>query len=371
MKKWKMLTSNWGSMMVLLFSVIFLLRLAIGLQTTAFNNFANDIVGVSPAQLGLVQSIREVPGLLTVALIGAVTFMSHSTVVGLCGLMVAAGLVWFGLTTTFAQMIGATLVMSIGFHMLHPMQSAMVLSLSNRGQKGLRMGQFSGAQAGATLLAIVIVYAVAEWFTGQLYYQIIFWTAALLAAVAGVLMLVRGRASGEVRIRVPAFVFRRQYMSFYILRLLTASQRHVFSTFAVFLVVHEYGVSVQTVAVLMAVSNGLAIFVRPLIGRLVDLWGTRTTLVLGYSVATGTALTYAFVQVLMILYVAYCLDTLVTGMETAVSVHLDDIADDADVAPSLAMGSTINHILGLIIPVIGGALWSAIGYHATFTMAAV
>ena len=369
-KTWKQLTLNWSSMMVLLLAVVFLLQLALGLQNTAFNNFANDIVGISPAQLGLVQSIREVPGLLTVVLIGAVSFMSQSTVVGICGLLISAGLVWFGLTTTFAQLIGATLVLSIGFHMLHPMQSAMILSGSEKGEKGLRMGQFSGAQAAATLLAIGGVYLIAEWFTGRLYFQIIFWTAAVLAAAAAVLMLLQGDRQ-RAKIRMPAFVLRRQYMSFYVLRLLTASQRHVFNTFAIFLLVHEYGVTVQAVAVLMAASNGLAIFVRPAIGRLVDLWGTRATLILGYAIATVTTLAYAFVAYLPILYLAYTLGTLVTAMETAITVHLDDIADDADVAPSLAMGSTINHILGLIIPVVGGALWSGIGYHATFTMGAM
>lgn len=356
--------------MIVLFISIFLMQLALGIQRTAFNNFANDIIGVSPAQLGFVQSIREVPGLLTVVLIGAVSFLSQSSVIGICGIFIAAGLAWHAFSSTFLQLIGATIVLSIGFHMLYPMQGAMILSLAKKGEKGLRMGQFSGAQAAASLVAIGSVYLLAEWFTDVTYYQIIFWIAAVLALAAGVLMLVQGKKEGRAEVRVPTFVFRRNYMSFYVLRLLTASQRHVFNTFAVFLMVHEYGISVQTVAILMAVSNGLAIYVRPLIGRVVDAWGPRGALVAGYSVATGTALIYAFVPVLQLLYIAYCLDALVAGLETAISVHLDQIADTADIAPSLAMGSTINHILGLIIPVVGGMLWHSIGYHATFIMGA-
>lgn len=320
--------------------------------------------------MGFVQSIREVPGLLTVVLIGAVSFLSQSSVVGICGIFIAMGLALHSFSATFLQLLGATIVLSIGFHMLYPMQGAMILSLSAKGEKGLRMGQFSGAQAAASLVAIGTVYLLAEWFTDVTYYRIIFWIAAVMALIAGVLMLLQGKREGRNEVRVPTFVFRRNYMSFYVLRLLTASQRHVFNTFAVFLMVHEYGISVQTVAILMAVSNGLAIYVRPMIGRLVDAWGPRGTLIAGYSVATGTALVYAFVPVLYLLYIAYCLDALVAGLETAISVHLDQIADTADIAPSLAMGSTINHILGLIIPVVGGMLWHSLGYHATFIMGA-
>ncbi len=356
--------------MLVLFVAVFLVQLSLGIQRTAFNNFANDIIGVTPSQLGYINAVREIPGLLTVVLIGLVSSLSQSVVVGICGMLIGIGLVWHGVSSTFAQLVGATLVFSIGFHMFYPMQASLVLSLADKGSKGRRMGQFGGAQAAASLAAIVIVYTLAEWLSGVLYYRIIFWAAAALAVFGGGLMLVKGRAGSPAEVSVARYVFRRKYMSFYVLRLLSASQRHVFNTFAVYLMVREFGITVQTVAILMAVSNAFAIYVRPAIGRLVDSWGTRATLVLGYSVGTATAITYAFVPYLFILYVAYCFDALVAGMETAINVHLDNIAPDSDVAPSLAMGGTINHILGLVIPVVGGTLWAAVGYQATFLMGA-
>ncbi len=365
----KMLGDPKGDLLVL-FAAAFLMQLALGLQRTTFNNFSNDILGILPSGIGLAGSVREIPGLFTVFVVAAVAYLRQSVIVGLCGLVIAVGLFAHGLSTDISGLLIAVVIMSVGFHTLGPVQSTMVLSLARRGEKGRRMGQFSAAQAGAALLAVFLVYILAEFFSGVVYYRVIFWGAAILAVAGGTLILRRASTGEKPTIRPQRFVYRRQYMSFYVLRLLTASQRHIFFTFAVFLMVREYGMNVQTTAVLMGVSNALGLYVRPAIGRIVDRFGTRTAIRWGYSVATCTALVYAFVPVLWILYLAYCIDALIASLEVAISVHLDDIAEDVHMAPTLALGSTINHILGLIVPIVGGILWDAINFQATFIMGA-
>ncbi len=356
--------------LLVLFLAVFLIQLALGLQRTTFNNFAHDILGLLPSEVGLAGSIREVPGLFTVILIASIAFLRQSVVVGLSGLVVAVGLFLFGIVGDLSGLLLAVVILSIGFHVLGPVQAAMVLSLSKAGEKGRRMGQFSGAQAAASLLAVGLVFGIAELTADVAYYRTIFWGAAILALAGGVLMLMRAGTAEKNRPRVDRFVYRREYMSYYVLRLLTASQRHIFFTFAVFLMVREYGMNVQTTAILMGVSHALGMYVRPAIGRVVDRFGTAVTIRWGYAVATGTALVYAFVPVLGILYIAYCIDALVASMEVAISVHLDDIARPPDMASSLALGSTINHILGLIVPIVGGILWDVVNYRATFIMGA-
>jgi MFS family permease len=69
---------------------------------------------------------------------------------------------------------------------------------------------------------------------------------------------------------------------------------------------------------------------------------------------------------LTLLYVLYVLDTAMVGFDVAVSTYLDKIAPQADMAPTLAMGSTVNHISGVLIPTIGGLLWAGFGHSATF-----
>ena len=40
-----------------------------------------------------------------------------------------------------------------------------------------------------------------------------------------------------------------------------------------------------------------------------------------------------------------------------VSTYFQKVGDPQDIAPTMAVGFTINHIAAVIIPVIGGALW--------------
>ncbi|TVM28068.1 MFS transporter, partial [Oceanidesulfovibrio marinus] len=41
----------------------------------------------------------------------------------------------------------------------------------------------------------------------------------------------------------------------------------------------------------------------------------------------------------------------------AIRTYFQKIADPADIAPSMAVGFTINHIAAVLIPVLGGILW--------------
>ncbi len=359
------------ALLFLLISV-FLVNLALGIQQTAYNNFVNDIIGIDPAELGFVQSVREIPGLFTVVLIGAVSILSQSLIFGFCAILLGAGLILHGTVTTVPQLVLAIVIISIGFHMIYPVQAAMTLAAAKAGEKGRRMGQFQGAQAGAFVTGTVLVYLLANVLSGAGYYRFLYWTAGLLAMAAGAnMLLTRGFQRPPPAHKVPRFLFRPEYRSFYILRLISASQRHMFVTFAVFLLVHTYGIHVQQVAILMGVSNGLAIYIRPMIGRLVDAWGTQKTITAGYTVATATALTYAFVPVLPLLYVAYCIDNWMMGMDMAISVHLDEIARPQDLAPTLALGGTLNHILGIIIPFVGGIIWQVFSFQYTFILGAL
>src|SRR5207248_9626472 len=49
-----------------------------------------------------------------------------------------------------------------------------------------------------------------------------------------------------------------------------------------------------------------------------------------------------------------------------INSYLGRIAPPEDVTPSLVMGSTVNHIAAVGVPVVGGLLWSTVGYQVTF-----
>nr|HPH16997.1 hypothetical protein [Bacteroidales bacterium] len=53
----------------------------------------------------------------------------------------------------------------------------------------------------------------------------------------------------------------------------------------------------------------------------------------------------------------YVLDSLFFNFSIGINTYLQKIASPRDIAPSTAVGFTINHISAVVIPLIGGTLW--------------
>ena len=54
----------------------------------------------------------------------------------------------------------------------------------------------------------------------------------------------------------------------------------------------------------------------------------------------------------------------------AIRTYFQKVADPADIAPSIAVGFTINHIAAVVMPAIGGLLWM-VDYRIPFIAGAV
>jgi hypothetical protein len=61
----------------------------------------------------------------------------------------------------------------------------------------------------------------------------------------------------------------------------------------------------------------------------------------------------------------YILDYILFNFSISIRTYFQKIADPADIAPSSAVGVTINHIAAVVLPAIGGLLWM-IDYRIPF-----
>ena len=67
---------------------------------------------------------------------------------------------------------------------------------------------------------------------------------------------------------------------------------------------------------------------------------------------------------------SYVIDHILFSFAMAIRTFFQKVADPRDVAPSMAVGFTINHIAAVVMPVIGGALWM-IDYSIPFIAGSV
>ena len=59
----------------------------------------------------------------------------------------------------------------------------------------------------------------------------------------------------------------------------------------------------------------------------------------------------------MFVVLLYILDHIFFSFAMAIKTYFQKVADPRDIAPSMAVGFTINHIAAVVLPALGGFLW--------------
>lgn len=338
------------------------LEFGLGLQRGVFNNFVVEMLHIMPDQLGFVQSVREVPGLLTAPLAVLQGFFRENVWASLCLAITALGLFLHTVALSIPMLIIATLVLSTGFHLFYPVQSSIVMKTSLPEERATKIGRLNSGAAAASLASVVVVMLVSR--SRGVNYGFLHMLAASFA-VLGSIAVFLGKSGGSGPGK-KTMDYNPRYMSYYVLTFLGGSRRHITMTFAGFLLVETFRTSVSVMVLLSAVSSVIAIVTRPLIGRIIDSWGEQRSLVVNYSLVMLMFACYAFVRSPMFLYAIYVLDHGLMGFDVAITTHLGKIAPNEALSAAYAMGSTVNHISGVAVPALGGVLWKAAGGPTVF-----
>jgi predicted MFS family arabinose efflux permease len=151
------------------------------------------------------------------------------------------------------------------------------------------------------------------------------------------------------------------------LEFLMGSRRHIFTTFAIFLLVSEHGVPAQTITVLYVINNLIGTFLYQHFGKIIARFGERRVLTLNFALLILVFLGYAYVPLLPVLYVLFVADHVLFGFRIALPSYFQKIAvQPQEITPNISLGQTINHIAAVTIPLVGGVVWETIGSRYTF-----
>ncbi len=341
-----------------------LLSVGFAVYMTTFNNFIVEEIGIQPRQFGVLESIREIPGLLTVALIAVSIRLPAARLAGSLLILMGIGIgAYFGVHTV-GSLILASLVWSVGFHGWLPQRETLALTLSDA-HKGRRLGQLRSIDEFGFLLAMALTFG----FIGFVGFRWIFLGAGMAVILGGFAIF---------PVRVPAaitsedrFVFRREYLTYYLLTFFQGCRRQIFVVFAVFSMVFVHGVTTEQIIVLMFVNTLLAVLAAPLVGGLIDRLGERKILSVAYSMLILIFWGYSFIQNKWVLYALYCVDRLLFLASVSLSTYLNRIARTADLRPTISLGVTLNHVAAVTLPLVGGFLWDRFGYALIFQIGSV
>jgi MFS family permease len=347
---------------------IFGLSFATGIQGTIYTNFLVEDIGIEAHQLGVLESIREIPGLLTAFILGFLLHVAEPLLAGASLLLVALGLGAYYFVRGLPDLIAYSFLWSLGLHCWMPLRSSMILELSEPSCEGKRLGQMNSVGFAAATVSMFTVFVASTWLSTS--FRTFFLIAAIMALLASLTTLgIPGQSKGSQRFRL---ILRRKYGLYYGLSLLDGCRRQIFTTFATLVMVKAFGAPVSHIALLMLLNNIIGFMAASYVGSLVDRIGERFSLILGYGGAIPVFIGYALILNLNVLYILYILDSfLFIFSSIALVTYINDSVPLEDLTPSLAMGQTMNHVAAVSVPVIGGILWSILGYDKTFFMGAL
>ncbi|HWR04595.1 MAG TPA: MFS transporter [Humidesulfovibrio sp.] len=338
-----------------LFLMVLTAASQIGMQgwVTLFNNFAVERAGFGGFEVGLVQGLREVPGFLSLLVVYVLLVLPEHRIVALAIATLGLGVGLTGLFPSFWGIAATTLIMSFGFHYYETLNMSLTLQYFDRSQAPLVFGRLRSV-TGISNIAVGLLVLLA---TRVLDYPGIYAGLGVVVAAAGLWALTQNPSHAEVPVQRKKMFLRRKYTLYYILTFLAGARRQVFMAFAVFLLVKKFGMSVGEITGLFIFNNAVNVVANPLIGRAINRYGERALLTVEYLTVTVVFCVYAFSESKLLVACLYVLDQLVINFAMCVSTYFQKVGDPKDIAPTMAVGFTINHIAAVVIPVVGGALW--------------
>ena len=340
----------------------------VGLQCwmILFNNFAVEIAGLDGFQVGVIGSVREIPGFLALLAVFVMLVIREHRLSAISVVFLGIGTALTGLFPSFTGLIITTLIMSFGFHYFETTNQSLTLQYFDNATSPLIFGRLRSLAAATSIVVGLLLFLMGLAFS----YKVMFLSVGCLVAVAGIWGLLQDPTHQNVVPQHRKMILRRRYSLYYFLTFMAGARRQIFMAFSVYLLVKVFECTVTEITLLFVANNAVNFFLSPFIGRAIVRFGERRVLSIEYGGLIAIFLVYAFVDIKGVIVAMYILDHILFNFSIAIRTYFQKVADPKDIAPSMAVGFTINHIAAVVMPVIGGALWM-VDYRIPFVVGAI
>jgi len=319
------------------------------------NNFAIDRANFSGKEIGILQSLREIPGFLAFTIIYILLVIREQKMVYVSLIILGMGTFLTGFFPSALGFYITTIFMSIGFHYLETLQNSLSLQWLDKKEAPEFLGKIIAIKSAANILAFTLVWLLFEYF--HIDYV---WLYALGGGISIIIALYSWSSFPtfpQKVIQSKKIILRKRYWLFYALQFMGGARRQIFVVFAGFLMVEKFDFSVGEISILFLINATLNIFLAPRIGKLIGLIGERRALIIEYIGLIAVFIGYALVENANFAIALYIIDHLFFAMAIAQKTYFQKIANPADIASTAGVSFTINHIAAVFIPVLFGLVW--------------
>ncbi|MCE5287270.1 MAG: MFS transporter [Pelosinus sp.] len=325
-------------------------------------NYLKDGLGMMILERSALEFPRELPGLLMVFIIGSLAFLGDVKTMLVGNILSAIGMLALGLIPPeYSLVVVSIFVYNMGTHIYMPLSNSIGMSFASAGDLGKKLGRMNAVNTFTLVVSSAILWGLYK------FWHISFMTAFSIGAVAFLLAAVPLFFMQPVNsVKKPRrFIYRQEYGLYYWLSVLYGARKQIFITFGPWVLVDVFRQSVTTMTMLFFIVSTLGIFTKPWIGHMIDRLGERFVLMaeatgcflvcLGYAFAADL---FAAETALLVICICYVLDQMMNAVSMARATYMRKIAvKPEDISPSLSLGTSIDHLVTVFLPIFGGLVW--------------
>lgn len=339
----------------LLLWMTFIMSLVFSVWQVLLNNFVIERAQFTGAEIGILQSLREVPGFLAFTAIFILILIREQSFALLSLAILCVGVAITGFYPGVLGLYLTTVLMSIGFHYFETINQSLTLQWVDKKETAGFLGKALAWRSAAALSGYASIWVIMTWL--KLDYV---WMYALIGCL-GLMMVI------TITLYFPKFevgevqhkkvILRKKYWLYYLLTFFSGARRQIFMVFAGFMMVEKFGYSVSEITALFLINYVVNLLFAPAIGRFIGRIGERNALTIEYIGLILIFVSYALVEQPEMAAALYVIDHLLFAMAIAIKTYFQKIADGKDIAATMSVSFTINHIAAVVIPALLGLLW--------------
>ncbi len=347
--------SKWLNQRTMLMLMSVIMPLTFSTWHVLLNNFAIEQVAYTGADIGMLQSVREIPGFLAFTVVFLLLIIKEQVLAIISLAVLSIGVALTGIFPSSIGLLATTFLMSMGFHYFETVKNSLVLQWIPKQDTPVFLGKLIAIGSLSSLIVYSSVWVLIEHF------ETAFIWLYLVAGSLGLMMVI------FLGIAFPRFdtpveqtkklFLRKRYWLYYMLVFLSGARRQIFVVFAGFLMVEKFKYSAADISLLFIANHLINLYAAPKIGRFIAWVGERRALAIEYIALIFIFSGYALVEDANIAAGLYVIDHLFFAMAIAIKTYFQKIADPADIASTTGVSFTINHIAAVIIPASFGLIW--------------
>ena len=348
--------TSWRQKPIMLLTLMTIaMPVAFHIWSALLNNFVVEQAAFTGIEIGILQSLREVPGFLAFTAVFVLLIVKEQTFAVLSLALLGLGVALTGFFPTEYGLYFTTVLMSIGFHYFEAVKQSLSLQWLSKAEAPQVLGRLIAVGSITSLLVYGVLWICLEWFA--LSYQTNFALAGGVCMVLSVVMWIAFPHFPSKTVQHKSLILRQRYWLYYLLTFLSGARRQIFVVFAAFLMVEKFGYSASEITVLFLINYAFNWLFAERIGAMIARWGERWALTFEYVGLIVVFVAYAWVDHALLAASLYVIDHMFFALAIAISTYFQKIADPKDMASSAGVSFTINHIAAVVVPAALGLVW--------------